>query len=119
MRRASSRNRGFSLVELMVVVVVIGLLAMMAIPRYNMTAHRSKEKEADMFLSQLYRLQQAYRAENNAWATTEAELADVGFKAPNLTRYTWGGSVAIPQCLPSTGPWSSRMIDTTGAITDC
>lgn len=116
--RAQSKD-GFTLIELMIVVVVIGILAAMAIPRYNVSAHRSKEKEADVFLSQLYRLQEVYRVEYGVPATSSSDLEKVGLGTPTLRNYTWDGSVAIPLCLASNGAWNSRQIDATGDINDC
>ncbi len=114
------RNQGFSLVELMIVVVILGILAAIAIPRYNMTTHKSKEKEADMVLSQIFRLQQVYRNEHGVFAPSMAELQAVGFRNPGqLRHYTWSGSVTIPLCLTSTGGWSSRQVLADGDIIDC
>ena len=116
--RAHNR-RGFTLIELMIVVVVIGIRAAIAIPRFNMTAHKSKEKEADVLLSQIYRLQQAYTAEHGSPAASETDLSTVGFEKPHLRNYEYTGVVAVPQCLTSKGPWKSRRVTATGDIENC
>lgn len=112
-------KRGFTLIELSIVVVIMGVLAAGALAKYNISAHRSHEKEADVILGYLFRMQQVHRNEYGAYAVSEAQLGRVGYVAPTLNNFTWAGSVAIPQCLASTGAWNSRGIEATGEIVDC
>ena len=64
------RSRGFTLIELMIVVAIIGVLAAVAIPSFLNYQLTSKRSEAYANLAALAKAQQAYYAEFNnfVWA---------------------------------------------------
>jgi type IV pilus assembly protein PilA len=64
-----SKNSGFTLVELMVVVAIIGLLSAVAIPNFRKYQAKSKMSEAKLQLSSLYTAQIAFFSEFNIFAT--------------------------------------------------
>ena len=59
--------KGFTLIELMIVVVIIGILAAIAIPQYNKYVARTQVAEAFRFLSQAKQALTLYYQENGAF----------------------------------------------------
>lgn len=87
----SLRNRaGFTLIELMVVVVVIGIIASLAVPRLIGWSRASREAEAAPLLKQLYTLEERFYARENRYTTDIAELEGGTSVAGGGTHYGLG-----------------------------
>jgi type IV pilus assembly protein PilE len=68
---------GFTLIELMVVVIIIGILASLAIPSYTITKERVLNKEAIIALKLIRAANKQYFIKNHIyfrWRTSEADI---------------------------------------------
>lgn len=87
----SSRTsqRGFSLVELMVVVAIIGVLASIAIPNIQKYIAKARQTEAKTNLSSLYTSEKAFYAEYTAY---HSMFGAIGYSPEGQLRYNVGFS---------------------------
>lgn len=96
-------QQGFSLIELMVVVGIIGILAAIAVPNFQRFQAKSRQSEAKANLGGLYTAQKAFYAE---WNRYFGPFRHIGFSPEGNLRYrvgfTQGGE--MPGGIGYTGP---------------
>ena len=85
------RQAGFTLVELAVVIVIIGILAAFGVPRFLDSVERSKAAEAFNYLSAVVSSQERYQARQGSYASLPSML-DIDL--PGLEYFAGGTIVA-------------------------
>jgi type IV pilus assembly protein PilE len=95
MRTDMNRARGFSMIELMIVVVIISILAAIAIPSYRQYVMKGHRSEATRALQDIASRQENYYFSNNAYTSN---LADLGASSSIAGAYF---TVAIPSASSS------------------
>jgi prepilin-type N-terminal cleavage/methylation domain-containing protein len=72
------KAKGFTLVELMVVIVIVGILAAVAIPKFLEASNKAKASEFPTQLTSIYTGEIAYNAENASYCTDFGVLRSSG-----------------------------------------
>lgn len=90
MSRITKRtSRGFTLMEVMIVVAIVGILAAIVFPNYQEHVLRGNRAEGQALLTTAAARQERYRAQNNNYARSVAELYG-GAKASETGKYDLG-----------------------------
>ena len=78
-------SKGFTLLEFMIVLLIIGVLAALAYPRYDAQIKRGYRTEGQGFLNEVAARQERYFSQNNSYLIPEGDsddLAGLGLTNP-------------------------------------
>jgi general secretion pathway protein G len=110
-RKRKREDAGFTLIELMVVVVIIGILAGLIVPRIMGSDDKAREAKAKMQIESLETALKLYKLDNGSYPTTEQGLKAL-VEAPaagNLPKNWRQGGYLEKGKVPK-DPWSNEFI---------
>lgn len=84
-------QQGFTLIEILIVVAIVGILVAIAYPSYDEHVKRGNRTEGQTFLSDVAARQERYFSQNNEYITADADIAKLGLSSPAQSatnRYT-------------------------------
>ena len=106
-------QRGFTLIELMIVVAVLGIIAAIAFPSYLEHVRAGKRGEAMSGVGDLQMRQESYRAEHTAYG----DKTQIGGDPANTTHYSYtvvGGATYTITATPNyTEPCGNLVVTNT------
>ncbi len=94
----SRRQRGFTLIELVIAMVVIGILAAISIPSYAAYVQRSNRVATQAFLADIASRQQQYLLNRREYGS----LTDLGITVPGDISKSY--TVTVTTALPANAP---------------
>ena len=102
-------TKGFSLIELMVVIVIIGLLVSIIAPRFMDAPGKAKQVKAKATIESLESALKLYKLDNGAYPTTEQGLAAL-VQQPANTGAGWKKGGYLEKGQVPKDPWKNEFI---------
>jgi type IV pilus assembly protein PilA len=113
-RAGPGESAGFTLIELMVVLAILGILVALVVPRYLGTRKQAYQAEAIAVLSELKALEWSYLLKHDAFTD---DLEVLGFKPPSGARWTYEVTDADEERVVIRATGNARPLERTDTVT--
>lgn len=113
-RQAMARVHGFTLLELMIVVVIIAILAAIAIPAYGRYAIRAHRVDGQELLLRIANAQERFYATNNHYGG----LTELDYKNPALSEKSFYSVSMVPAAASTSQSFTATAAPQTGQTSD-
>lgn len=108
--------RGFSMIELLIVVAVVGIIATVAIPSYNRYILKSRRSEAMINLIKFQAAYEEFNTQNNTYPASDTLPPAVVPPIPATTYYTYTSTTTSTSYTITATAIGSQANDAEGAI---
>ena len=115
--RRSHKTTGFTLIEVMIVVVIIGILTAVALPAYNAYIDRARRADARTQLLQVAQFMQRFYAANDRFDQDRAGTSVISVMPDNLRKSPADGTALYQLNSAITSAGSPTLTVTTTAYT--
>ena len=94
-KRIHENEKGFTLVELMIVIIILAVLTGIAVPSYMALRNRARESATESEMKNIATALELYQADNEAYPLTAAYPAGItGYMNPVPANDDWGNGYA-------------------------
>ncbi len=109
-----SGQKGFTLIELMIVIAIIGILAAIAIPQFSAYRERGYQASMKADANSIRIAEEAYYVDKNIYTSSATDLTNFGFK-----NYSDGnsGTITVTAGPPATFTVAMASTKTSKAVT--
>jgi len=109
---------GFTLIELMVVVIIVGVLAAVAVPLYRSNVKKAMSSEGAALLGSVLTAEKVYYQENATYTTTQANLGLETTGNKYFTAYTVSSATSAGFTATSSGTGGAAGVTVTMTFTN-
>lgn len=112
--KGNKKKAGFTLIELMIVIIIVGILAAIAVPIYSGFVKRARSSEAKATVGAIRTGELVYHAEHTQWVTTGDTAVVLTLLGIDLSKNRWFNTTGLVSFLTAADDPDFTATDETG-----